>query len=103
MSQKQIAAFAAAMQLAGATEPRLQMSTNDAAALAVELEADGFAFRHEPAPARAHAYLAAIATPEPSDIEAKLPWLTNIEAAARMFWDSFEGQAVSGVEIIRKR
>jgi hypothetical protein len=98
-----VAAYAAAVALAGATEPRLHLATNDAAALAVELAASGFTFRHETAAVRAEAYLIAVASDEPSDLEAKLPWLLNIEAAARLFWDAFEGQPVDGVEIIRKR
>lgn len=97
-----VIAYRDAVRLSGATEIRLSMTTDDAMALGAELADSEIRFPEKLKAATA-AYKAATEAPEPEEFDAKLAWMKARGNAADAFWDSFEGQDVSGVTIIRRR
>jgi hypothetical protein len=98
--RERVAAVKGALEIAGAKEFRLPMSTADAAKLAAELQPDEL--RHPEQVAIGLKALDEVAS-APSDPEAAIAHGVNVAAAANKFWDGFEQQIVDGVEIIRKR
>lgn len=101
-TRKDVIAFRDAMVLGGAQHIRLALGTDDALALARELGEGELKF-----PEQTSASLKVIDalrdTAEPEKFEEKVAYYKGLDDCARAFWDVFEGQEVSGVEIVRKR
>ena len=101
MSEREkVAAYKAALELTGARELRMPMSTQDAVRLAGELK-QGEA-RHPQALLEGVDAWAALG-PAPTDPEAQIAYGTQVAKAADKFWNGFEQQVVDGVEIVRRR
>jgi hypothetical protein len=112
MKREQLAAYRAALELAHAKEFRLPMTTDAAVALAEQLLAEDFAFRHQVVFHEGEEFTVADvidaynefrASPTPTDIDESIVWHRAANEAALLFWQVMEGHEVDGVEIIRKR
>jgi hypothetical protein len=102
VQRDRVAAFRAALVLAGAKEFRMSLDTKSAVQLATELE--GEVVRHPEAVAAGLAALSSLSDPpEEGDTEGAMRFFAELNKAAVIFWDGFEGQPVDGVEIIRRR
>lgn len=102
-----VAAYKDLVQGRGADVLRLAYGDAEALALAEELLADGSTLRHRDLLAvRAPALRAALDAQKPTDMTdtvALTRYVDTIKGAITLFWDSFEGEVVEGVEIIRRR
>lgn len=96
-----VANYAAALEFANAKEKRLALGTDEAVSLARELSDEELRFPD------ARKWIdvmdALMAIPEPTAFDDKLKHFQQVSNASANFWDSFEGQEVACVEIIRRR
>lgn len=96
-----VAIYATGLEFAGAKEKRLALGTDEAVALAKELSDQELRF---PEARKWIGVMQALAEiPEPTAFDDKLIYYKQVSDASARFWDSFEGQEVAGVEIIRRR
>lgn len=96
-----VAAYAAAVD-SGAPGLRMSLSDDDALELAMSLE-EGEAKNAELLATALEEITAITDEPEPEAPAARAKYGADLWAAIGRFWEAFEGQVVSGVEIVRRR
>jgi hypothetical protein len=100
-------AYRNAVQIAPGIDPRLQLETAQAVALAKHLADTGTQFRHQAKVAEAVALWAVMTDPEREKSapgsDAAIAEGVLLGKLTHQFWDAFEGEVVEGVEILRKR
>ena len=101
-ARKSVTEFRDAVRRSGAAEVRMPLGDDEAIELAKEMTPAEL--RHPELVKTALDSVASLSsTKEPAEFEARLQHLQAHAEARKKFWDAFEGQEVSGVEIIRRR
>lgn len=104
MSQREVLKAHHAAVAALAEVVRYPLATANAVFLAAECAAAGdVTFNHPEKVAEGMELFATVGDKPPQEPEAALAYWRRYEAAAREFWDGFEGQVIDGTEVVRKR